>query len=85
MIRISIAGIEHDVADGDRLVDAISRAGIHLSQVCYLPQSGPIQTCDTCVAGVNGELVRACGSVVAAGMNAGAAKNSAHPNAGKAL
>jgi predicted molibdopterin-dependent oxidoreductase YjgC len=26
-----------------------------LSQVCYLPQLGPIQTCDTCIVEVNGE------------------------------
>jgi NADH dehydrogenase/NADH:ubiquinone oxidoreductase subunit G len=42
MIRISIDGTEHDVADGDRLIDAINRAGVALSQVCYLPQLGPI-------------------------------------------
>jgi len=51
------------------LVDAINRVGVQLSQVCYLPQLGPIQTCDTCIVEVNGELVRACGSVVAAGMS----------------
>ena len=51
------------------MVDAINRVGVQLSQVCYLPQLGPIQTCDTCIVEVNGELVRACGSVVAAGMS----------------
>jgi len=51
------------------LVDAINRVGVQLSQVCYLPQLGPIQSCDTCIVEVNGELVRACGSVVAAGMS----------------
>ena len=51
------------------MVDAINRVGVQLSQVCYLPQLGPIQSCDTCIVEVNGELVRACGSVVAAGMS----------------
>ena len=69
MIRISIDGTQHDAAAGDRLVDAINRASIPLSQVCYHPQLGPIQTCDTCIVEVDGELVRACGSGVAAGMN----------------
>ena len=68
MIRISINGTQYEVAEGDRLVDAINRAGVQLSQVCYHPQLGPIQTCDTCMVEVNGELVRACGSLVAAGM-----------------
>ncbi len=50
------------------MIDAINRTGLHLSQVCYHPQLGPIQTCDTCMVEVNGELTRACASVVAPGM-----------------
>jgi len=69
MIRISIDGIPHDVAAGDRLVDAINRAGVPLSQVCYLPILGPIQTCDTCIVEVDGKLVRACSTLTSAGMN----------------
>lgn len=33
-------------------------------QVCYHHQMGPIQTCDTCMVEVNGNLVRACGTEV---------------------
>ena len=33
-------------------------------QVCYLSQMGPIETCDTCMVEVNGELVRSCGTEV---------------------
>jgi formate dehydrogenase major subunit len=69
MIRISIDGTPHDVAAGDRLVDAINRVGVPLSQVCYLPILGPIQTCDTCIVEVDGKLVRACSTVTSAGMN----------------
>jgi formate dehydrogenase major subunit len=68
MIQISIDETPYDVAAGDRLVDAINRAGLRLPQVCYLHQLGPIQTCDTCIVEVNGELVRACSTVAAAGM-----------------
>ena len=60
MIQISIDGTPHDAAAGDRLIDAINRAGVPLSQVCYLPILGPIQTCDTCIVEVDGKLVRAC-------------------------
>jgi len=67
-MRISIDGAEFEALNGELLIDAINRAGVHLSQVCYLPQLGPIQTCDTCLVEVNGELVRACGSVVVEGM-----------------
>ena len=39
-----------------------------MPQVCYVPQMGPIQSCDTCMVKVNGELVRACATKVVAGM-----------------
>jgi formate dehydrogenase major subunit len=68
MTQISIDGTEFETVAGDRLIDAINHAGVHLSQVCYHPQLGPIQTCDTCIVEVNGELVRACASTVAPGM-----------------
>jgi formate dehydrogenase major subunit len=50
------------------LVDTINRAEIHLLQVCYHSQLGPIQTCDTCIVEADGELVRACALQVAAGI-----------------
>ena len=54
--------------DGELLVDAINRAQIQLAQVCYHPQLGSIQTCDTCIVEVDGELVRACGTLVKDGL-----------------
>jgi formate dehydrogenase major subunit len=68
MTQISINGTEVEAVAGDRLIDSINRAGVHLPQVCYHPQLGPIQTCDTCIVEVNGELIRACAAVVAPGM-----------------
>src|ERR1700686_4848607 len=78
MIQISIDGTSHDVAAGDRLVDVINRAGVPLSQVCYLPILGPIQTCDTCIIEVNGELVRACATAAASGMKVSTTAGRAH-------
>jgi formate dehydrogenase major subunit len=37
-------------------------------QLCYLPQMGPIETCDTCMVEVDGKLQRACSTVVHPGM-----------------
>jgi formate dehydrogenase major subunit len=69
MNQIVIDGTSCDARVGERLIDVINRAGTQLPQVCYHPQLGPIQTCDTCVVDVDGELVRACASVVTSGMN----------------
>src|ERR1700756_401492 len=47
---------------GERLIDTINRSGVVIPQVCYHPQLGPIQTCDTCMVEMDGKLVRACGT-----------------------
>jgi len=36
------------------LIDVINRAGVQISQVCYHPQLGPIQTSDTCMVKTTG-------------------------------
>lgn len=54
---------------GEPLIDVINReTGKELAQVCYLQQLGPIETCDTCMVDVNGQLTRACGTRVEPGM-----------------
>src|ERR1700737_5138213 len=68
MASITVDGIVQEVRTNERLVDLINRIGGKLSQVCYHPQLGPIQTCDTCMVEGNGKLIRACGTAVAGGM-----------------
>jgi formate dehydrogenase major subunit len=68
MSAITLNGSVQEAHAGERLIDAINRAGIELPQVCYHPQLGPIQTCDTCMVEVDGKLVRACGTKVSDAM-----------------
>ncbi len=65
---IEIDGVSGHATLGEPLVDVLNRIGRIIPQVCYHPQLGPIQTCDTCMVQVNGALARACGTPVAAGM-----------------
>ncbi len=67
LCAITINGRSAAAGEGESLVDVINRQGIGLAQVCYHPQMGPIQTCDTCLVEVDGALARACGTRVAAG------------------
>ena len=67
-VSIRIDGGNFIAQSGELLVDAINRAKIELSQVCYHPQLGSIQTCDTCIVEVNGTLSRACGTPVTDGL-----------------
>jgi formate dehydrogenase major subunit len=66
---MTIDGLAVEASDGERLIDLLNRTGGKISQVCYHPQLGPIQTCDTCMVQVDGDLVRACATTVRAGMN----------------
>lgn len=63
-LAITINGVPHEVFADERLLDVINRSGVKLAQVCYYPQLGPIQTCDTCMVEIDGELVRACATTV---------------------
>jgi formate dehydrogenase major subunit len=68
MLTVTIDGVVREATSGERLIDVINRAGVKISQVCYHPQLGPIQTCDTCMVEIDGQLVRACATGVSAGM-----------------
>ena len=59
-VEISIDGRKVEAFEDEPLIEAINRSGQKLPQVCYHPQLGPIQTCDTCMVEVDGTLVRAC-------------------------
>ncbi len=57
---------------GELLITALNRTAAmrgetSVPQVCYLEPMGPIGSCDTCMVEINGKLVRACETHVAAG------------------
>jgi formate dehydrogenase major subunit len=67
-IRVTIDGTATEAKTEERLVDLIKRTGAEIPHVCYHPQLGPIQTCDTCMVEVDGQLVRACATPIKTGM-----------------
>jgi formate dehydrogenase major subunit len=72
--QLNIDGQPIPIHSGELLIDALNRYNTTrnlkpIPQVCYVPQMGPIETCDTCMVEVDGKLVRACGTRAAAGMN----------------
>src|SRR5438105_9012441 len=68
-VKLTIDGSIAEAKADERLVDLINRVGAKLPQVCYHPQLGPIQSCDTCMVEVDGKLVRACATKASSGMN----------------
>ena len=68
MVKIEIDGIVHEAQPEELLIDLINRIGGSVPHVCYHPQLGPVQTCDTCMVEENGGLIRACATSAADGM-----------------
>ena len=61
-VEISLDGAAVAASEGELLVEAILRQK-EIPHVCYhSPLMGPIETCDTCLVEVDGELVRSCGA-----------------------
>src|SRR3979490_949204 len=67
-VRLTADGLARDARQDERLVDVIARVGGTIPHVCYHPQLGAIQTCDTCLVEANGQLVRACATGASDGM-----------------
>ena len=65
MVNVAIDGGVQEAQPDELLIDVINRTGGSVPHVCYHPQLGPVQTCDTCMVEVNGRLVRACATGVA--------------------
>src|SRR6266536_6250304 len=68
-LSLTVDATPRESKPDERLIELINRIGLDVPQVCYHPQLGPIQTCDTCMVEVDGKLVRACATQVAPGMN----------------
>src|ERR1700758_4760355 len=67
-VEISLDGASVSASEGELLVEAILRHK-EIPHICYhSPLMGPIQTCDTCIVEVDGQLVRSCGTKVGAQM-----------------
>ena len=69
-ILVHIDGVPYPAGKNDLLIEVIDREMPErkLPQVCYHPQLGPIETCDTCLVEIDGKLQRACGTLVCDGM-----------------
>jgi formate dehydrogenase major subunit len=78
VVQLTIDGIAREARQDEPLVDVITRFGGTIPHVCYHPQLGAIQTCDTCMVDVNGQLLRACATGAADGMMVSTVSAPAH-------
>src|SRR6202035_2365954 len=67
VVKVAIDGVVQQAQPDELLIDLINRTDGSVPHVCYHPQLGPVQTCDTCMVELGGRLVRACATKVAEG------------------
>jgi formate dehydrogenase major subunit len=46
-MKVAIDGTVQEVKSDELLIDLINRTGGSIPHVCYHPQLGPVQTCNT--------------------------------------
>jgi formate dehydrogenase major subunit len=68
VVKLTIDGHEVEASADELLIDLLIRRNSNVPHVCYHAQLGGIQTCDTCLVEVDGQLVRACSIPAAPGM-----------------
>ncbi|MYL34706.1 formate dehydrogenase subunit alpha [Pontibacillus yanchengensis] len=65
---VNVNGKEWLAEPGQPLIKLLNEANVDLPQICYHESLGPIETCDTCIVAIDGEIKRACSTKVEAGM-----------------
>lgn len=68
MQTITINGSVVECHPGERLMDIIHRLELPVPSVCYHKQLGPLESCDTCLVEIDGQLARACAAEIKDGM-----------------
>lgn len=67
-ISLIIDGERIDGRSGQTVLEVMREHDMPIPHICYHPNLGPIQTCDTCIVEIDGQKVRACGTPVTPGM-----------------
>ncbi len=70
-IPVTVDGALVEAREGRPLLEALTdttQSAERFPDVCYHPALGPIQTCDTCMVEVDGEVVRSCAIPAAEGL-----------------
>ncbi|HYK71959.1 MAG TPA: formate dehydrogenase subunit alpha [Pseudoneobacillus sp.] len=65
---IQINGKEYSAKPGQTILDVAQSQDYFIPSICFHPNLGTIQTCDTCYVNVGGEMVRSCSTKAEPGM-----------------
>ncbi|MBB6450135.1 formate dehydrogenase major subunit [Geomicrobium halophilum] len=65
--EVTLNGKRLKVRKDQTAIDVMSENNVEVPSLCYHPSLGAIETCDTCIVSVNGELVRSCSTKLKSG------------------
>lgn len=65
---VEIDGKAYAAEQGQTILDVAKSQDLFIPSVCYHPNLGTIQSCDTCFVNAGGQMVRACATKVEPGM-----------------
>ncbi|WP_423993175.1 formate dehydrogenase subunit alpha [Mesobacillus sp.] len=68
-VDVLINGTAHQVEKGTRIIDYLLKQDMEHPHICYSEVLGPVQSCDTCMCEVNGNIMRACSTEIEEGMD----------------
>ncbi len=70
-VDITVDGSRVEAPEGRPLIESLGSGHVFESfpQACYHPALGAVQTCDSCMVEVDGELVRSCATPVTPGLD----------------
>ncbi|TWI59016.1 formate dehydrogenase major subunit [Halalkalibacter nanhaiisediminis] len=63
-MKIKVNGADVTLAEDKSVLQVLTESNQEVPNVCYHPSLGAIETCDTCIVSVNGELVRSCSTQI---------------------
>lgn len=69
VIHFVLNGEPRQAPEGTRILDYLLAQTMEHPHICYSEVLEPIQSCDTCMCEVNGQIMRACSTVLKEGMN----------------
>ncbi len=67
-LEIILNGHRVKARDGQTVLEAALSEGVEIPHVCFQPNLGPIETCDTCIVKAGDRFVRACSGKVEDGL-----------------
>ena len=61
---VTLDGTDYLVEPGTNLLEFIKSRNTFVPSICYNESMGPIQTCDTCMVEIDGQIERACSTTI---------------------